>query len=140
MEKIQEQDGGRGRAKAAGLAVNIWRSGPDVQGEIAASLLQDLLPPVSSRLHHGDNLMRAATRGQIHFGFVNPLVGINGQITCFPSHEQTSTRCRVTSCCATISPPSLMQIWRMTSAPEPDGALLETKLVPHLHRPRMIQK
>lgn len=83
MEKIQEQDGERGRAKAAGLAVNIWRSGPDVQGEIAASLLQDLLPPVSSRLHHGDNLMRAATRGQIHYGFVNPLVGINGQIT-FP--------------------------------------------------------
>lgn len=138
MEKIQEQDGERGRAKAAGLVVNIcWRSGPDGQGEIAASLLQDLLPPISSRLLHGDNLMRAATRGQIHFGFVNPLVGINGQITCFPSQEQTSTRCRVTSCCATIGPPSLMQ---MTSAPEADGALLETKLVPHLHRPRMIQR
>lgn len=28
--------------------------------------------------------MRAATGGQIHFGFVNQFVGINGQIACFP--------------------------------------------------------
>lgn len=54
-----------------------WRSGPDVPGEIAAWLLRDLLPPVSSRLLHGDNLMRAATGGQIYFGFVNAMDGID---------------------------------------------------------------